>query len=351
MLQVDGDFIGGNILVKEISENKAVLSRDLRDTETEWFFWAFRVRGAAGMTVTFDMTHDYIGKFGPAVSHDGASWEWLMDRDNAHSFTYTFGEGETCVYFAHHMLYHPDRFYEFCSRHNLACGELGKSKKTGESIPYLAFGEGTEYILLTARHHACESTGSYVLEGVLDELLLHPLKNFRVVCVPFVDYDGVCCGDQGKGRFPHDHNRDYGLQDEPIYDTVKSIREFAKTHPIKYAFDFHSPAHEGERNDTAFIVRINHDQVGDMIRFGKLLEEENTSNALAYHTRNDINPDVDWNCSDFPTISRYIYLVSHAVMSFSFETCYFGTPENRFSAEGAVALGRNFARALAKFEQ
>lgn len=62
---------------------------------------------------------------------------------------------------------------------------------------------------MTARHHACESTGNYVLEGVLEELIKSLPNNLSVMCVPFVDYDGVVNGDQGKNRFQHDHNRDY----------------------------------------------------------------------------------------------------------------------------------------------
>lgn len=33
-----------------------------------------------------------------------------MEND---SFTYTFSKGEDRVYFAHHMLYHPNRFFSF----------------------------------------------------------------------------------------------------------------------------------------------------------------------------------------------------------------------------------------------
>ncbi len=78
----------------------------------------------------------------------------------------------------------------------------------GSPVPYITLGEGSKSVILTARHHACESTGNYVLEGMLEELLRHPLPDTTVFCVPFVDYDGVIRGDQGKSREPHDHNRD-----------------------------------------------------------------------------------------------------------------------------------------------
>ena len=79
-------------------------------------------------------------------------------------------------------------------------------------------------MILTSRHHACESTGSYVLEGVLDGLLQHPMENLQVICVPFVDYDGVVDGDQGKYRLPRDHECDYGRDVPPIYPETAAIR-------------------------------------------------------------------------------------------------------------------------------
>ena len=100
------------------------------------------------------------------------------------------------------------------------------SSAGGGSVPYVTLGAGERRILLTARHHACESTGDYVMEGFLREFAVDPLAGFSVIAVPFVDYDGVIHGDQGKNRAPHDHNRDY--TDAPIYPEVRAIKALAE---------------------------------------------------------------------------------------------------------------------------
>ncbi|MGN1122587.1 MAG: hypothetical protein ACI4RV_09495, partial [Eubacteriales bacterium] len=202
------NFTGGNIRVEKNEGNVFSLNNELRDTPQDWFYWAFCAEGAGGQTLTFQFPSIRLGPLGPAVSHDLKTWAWLGKGEDANAFTYTFKADEDKVYFAHSMLYHPERFYEFANRNGLVLSELCKSKK-GRTVPVVTFGDGDRTILLTARHHACESTGSYVLEGVLESLLKNPVDNTKVVCVPFVDLDGVLDGDQGKARVPYDHNRDY----------------------------------------------------------------------------------------------------------------------------------------------
>lgn len=100
---------------------------------------------------------------------------------------------------------------------------LTKTRK-GASSPLLviAGGKDAKNILLTARHHACEAIASYALEGFLEEALSDtPMgrafrEKYALHVVPFVDLDGVEAGDQGKGRKPHDHNRDYGIPEPSI---------------------------------------------------------------------------------------------------------------------------------------
>ena len=48
-VQIDSDFPGGNIIVDSVSPDGIVtLQPDLRDTEGDWFYTAFRVRNAQG---------------------------------------------------------------------------------------------------------------------------------------------------------------------------------------------------------------------------------------------------------------------------------------------------------------
>ena len=344
MISIHGNFIGGNILVKEISGDTVWLENELRDTEGDWFYWAFCVEGANGRTLTFKMQNNRLGYWGPAVSHDLEGWSWL-DSCTEDSFTYCFGEHESKVYFAHHMLYHPKRFYSLCNSLNLKVEEHCKSRK-GRSVPCLNIGNGKKSIIFTARHHACESTGNYVLEGVINELLHNPLKDARILVVPFVDYDGVIDGDQGKSRAPHDHNRDY--IDDPIYPEVRSICNHMEEYCCHYGFDLHSPWHKGGTNDKIFIVRNLKEKEEDFNLFSSLFESEFTENSMKYSKENDYPPCTNWNQPS----SSFGYTTNtrpDCMLAFTLESAYFGTCDNKVSGERLVELGKCFARAIKKF--
>jgi len=211
------------------------------------------------------------------------------------------------------------------------------------------FGEGEKVILLAARHHACESTGSYVLEGVIEELLRNPIPEHRVIAVPFVDFDGVVAGDQGKNRAPYDHARDY--HEAPIYASVKAIQAL-RTQNVAYAFDFHSPWHLGGMNDVRFLVRTQMALMPEYQRFGELLEAETAkdSNALNHFTKDDLDPEVDWNtgAEQRPMMPNYFYWQNGA-FGISLETPYFGLPDNVISQENMVAMGQAFARSVKEY--
>ena len=344
MIKIHNDFTGGNIRVKELSDTTVVLENELRDTEGTWFYWAFCVEGAQGRSLTFKLEPNRLGYFGPAVSHDLCEWHWLGECDGD-SFTYSFAENESKVYFAHSMLYHPDRFARLCEKHGLVSDELCISRK-GRSVPCLRIGEGERSIIFTARHHACESTGSYVLEGIIDELMHSPIQNSHILFVPFVDYDGVVDGDQGKSRIPHDHNRDY--IDNPLYPEVRAIQKHAETYGCNYGFDLHSPWHRGGVNDKIFVVRNRTDKLDRYDRFSDIFESEITESSMSYSKENDFPPCYDWNQPS----ANFGYTMNtrpECVLAFSLESAYFGTPANKVSADRLIELGRCFVRAINKY--
>ena len=344
MMRIHTDFIGGNIVVKEQKGTAFILENELRDTMEDWFYWAFCVEGAENQTLTFHFQKDRLGYFGPAVSYDLVHWHWL-DQLDGDSFTYHFGAEEKKVYFAHSMLYHPARFLKFAEEHGLAVEELCKGYK-GSGIPCVRFGSGKTSIILTARHHACESTGNFVLEGVLEELVKNPIPDTTVFCVPFVDYEGVIRGDQGKSRAPHDHNRDYSLEEPSIYPECAALKAYAEEHGCHFAIDFHSPWHLTKENDTVFIVQ-NRLQLDRLNRFGVLLEKSLTPDALQYEKKNDYPPESGWNKGGISTsFSGHMKNREENELSLTLETTYFGVPENKVDAEKMKKLGECFAGAL-----
>lgn len=343
MILIHKNFIGGNIVVKEAEGNTFVLENELRDTVGDWFYFAFCVEGAEGERVTFRMQKSRLGPWGPAVSHDLENWHWLGECDGD-SFTYRFGTDEHRVYFAHHMLYPMHRMLDVASAHGYQTIAHATSL-AGHKVPALTIGEGEKTILLTSRHHACESTGTYVLEGVLKVLAKGLPEGYRVYCVPFVDYDGVYRGDQGKNRTPHDHNRDYDEGTDALYPEVRAIREYRDKNECTFAFDFHSPWHRGGRNDTIFIVRNLDEKMTRFDAFSSLLCSHITGDAMAYHTENDIMPGVEWNKGS-KNFARTQNLKENCHLAFTLENTYFGTEENKVSTERLIALGECFGRAL-----
>lgn len=337
------NFIGGNISVKEINGDIIKLENELRDTTRDWFYWAFCIEGAQNRTLTFQFQKTRLGYFGPAVSYDLKNWHWL-DSVEGDSFTYTFSENENKVYFAHSMLYHPDRFFAFTKKHNIKINELCKGYK-GSSIPCINLFEGKISIILTARHHACESTGNYVLEGVLEELLINPIKDAKILCVPFVDYEGVIRGDQGKSRAPHDHNRDYSIEENSIYPECAAIKEYANINGCNYGIDFHSPWHNSNEHDTVFIVQNSIKKLNKLNKIGEIFEHSIIDGSLKYEHKNDYPPETLWNKSG-PQFSVYMSNREENEFAFSLETTYFGTHENKVGGEKLRLLGHSFAKAL-----
>ncbi len=350
-MKIHCGFTGGNITVNEIGDDFVRVERDIRDTEGDWFYWAFCVEDAAalaGRTYTFLFPSSArVGRFGAAVSHDLEHWNWT-ESGTGDRFSYTFSPGEERVYFAHHMLYDPARFDAFCERNGLKKEVFCASVK-GRPLPAVRFGTGEEWILLTARHHACESTGSYVLEGAAEALIRSLPRGFSVLAVPFVDYDGVLDGDQGKNRMPHDHNRDYTSR--PIYEAVEKLIAFGKEHDLRGTFDFHSPWHMGEQNDHVFFSRSTEAMEPFTDSFGEIMKQKTADTQLKYSGKWDVGPNELWNDETSPNSKNYFSRQKSVQLSVTMETPYFGLEDGsgKISEEAMLELGRAFGESVAEF--
>ena len=280
---IDVDFPGGNIIVVdndnvstlyyEVTGDTVLVRPDLRDTEGNWFYWYFRITGAANQTLHFIFPDRHVGYFGPAISNDGGkSWTWLYDaiQDSYDHFSYTFGPDENEVKFSSTIPYLQTNFNDFIlsylnnpyiSIESLTTSEKGRNI---EKVNIFCPQNDPKYkVLITARHHAGESIASYVLEGIIASILDDedsPMKwlrdNVEFLIVPFMDKDGVEDGDQGKNRRPYDHNRDYS--GKSIYNSVASLREEVAEWnggQLKVALDLHCPyLMGGEWNKNIYFV-------------------------------------------------------------------------------------------------
>ena len=286
-ITIDANYPVGNIIVDKIEGNTVALHQELRDTGRWWFYWNFRVSGAAGRTLTFRFTNKNVfGTQGPAVSKDGGmTWSWLgTETVKGTSFSYEFTPDVKSVRFAFSLPYQEADLGRFISRHpgneHFAVRQLCKTRKN-RSVERLHIGkldgQPKHRVLITCRHHACESTASYVVEGIMDALLAKTddgkwfRENVEVMVIPFMDKDGVEDGDQGKDRKPRDHCRDYA--GKSLYPSVRTLRAFVpewSDGQLRMAYDFHCPY---IRDNKIYQVGSSHPNIwAEQKKFGGILE-------------------------------------------------------------------------------
>lgn len=348
-MRIYAGFSGANVVVEDIIDNEVSLRPDLRDSTIPWFYWCFCVKGAQGMTLRFRFPENCVGWFGAAVKSGLENWRWSGHvHEDENGFTYAFGEAEDCVYFCHDMRYSTERFEAFAKNHPQMKRMVFARSRKGREVPAFTAGEGDEWIVLTSRHHCCESTGTYVMEGAAEEFLANPIPGLKLLCVPFMDMDGVVDGDQGKSRAPHDHNRDY-IQE--IYPEIQALKAFAQANRVRYFMDLHSPWHKGGRNDKVFLVTPS-DWMKPRVRLlGECMQQTFAAcpNAMTYDPVNNMPWNKDWNVpapEGLMSSGKFFGGLPGIRYASTLETAYFGTPEDPVSMEKLLNSGKCLIQAL-----
>ncbi len=370
-VSIDANYPGGNIIVDRIEGDTIFLKPDLRDTEGWWFYWNFRVMGAAGRTLTFRFAErDPIGVLGPAVSTDGgASWSWMGAKMlRSGQFTYAFPPNAGEVRFAFTIPYQEADFQQFLARHrnspDLVVESLCKSaKKRDVELVRAGRLDGAPPFraLVTARHHACEAMANYVLEGLLEAVLADDdegywfRRNVEVMAVPFMDKDGVEAGDQGKNRRPHDHNRDYS--GPGLYPETKGLRTLARNWSngkLRVAFDLHCPYLRGKHNEDIYLAGSQEEAMwGQQQAFGALVEKANQGGALPYHAANNLQYGESWNKAGNYTsgtsFAQWAAGIEGLCLAASFEIPYANAGGNAVTPDSARNFGHSLAKALRRY--
>jgi hypothetical protein len=366
-LSVDADLPGGNIVLDRIEGDEIYVHQDLRDTEGDWFYWYFRVRGAAGRTITVHFTEsNVIGVRGPAVSTDGgATWSWLgAEAVDGQLFRYAVPEGLEEVRFCFGIPYLESNLRDFLSQHegnsNLVVRTLCQTRKRRD-VECLRVGrldgDCEHRVVLTCRHHCCEMMASYALEGLIDEVLgdtddggwLRERVEFLIV--PFMDKDGVEDGDQGKNRKPHDHNRDYA--GESIYPTVAALRELVPgwaEGKLRAAIDLHCPWIRGEHNEVIYFVGGPDQAIWTRaMDLSRVLESTRTG-PLPYHVADNLPFGQAWNTDNNyasgKSFGRWAGELPGIDIATAIEIPYANAGGVAVTPESARAFGHDLARAL-----
>ena len=373
-IKVDTNIPAGNGEVCYLRGDEICIRQEQRDSEW-WFYWAFRVRGAAGRTVKVVFHPSYkegpVSARGPAVSRDlGKTWVYAAESYDHHGFVYTFGKDENEVWFSQTIPYLPSDWNAFLAAHKKDKGkffveeELCKSRK-GQSVPKARFGridgKGKYRIWLSARHHCQETMASYVLEGVLDATLSDTetgewmRENAELMVVPFVDLDGVVAGDQGKNRKPHDHNRDYY---QFIYPETRAIRDWIAEYAnrnIDAFIDLHCPWVHGEFEEIVFQVYGPVEAaIPAQMKFGDILEGCQDG-SLAYRRSQDFpwnfrwNSDKNYKAGACGSRKWAMQNLKKTRLVTTFEIPFANANGKVVDAQSARRFGRDMAKALVKF--
>lgn len=363
-LRVDDCLPAGNIIVERISSDTVYVKPDLRDTKGKWFYWAMRVRGAQGRTLVFQFNGKWVGARGPLITTDkGKSYRYGGGKA-AKSFKYTFGPDEKEVWFYECYPYLPADWNAFLSgldkkmyTTGILCRSLG-----GKKVPRATFGrldgQAKHQVVITARHHCSESVASFVMEGIAqaccaqDETGRWLRENVELNFVPFVDYDGVIRGDQGKNRAPHDHNRDYS---EFLYNETKAVAAlYAEKRPVA-VIDLHNPYISGKGNEAVECPMLNPEIVQDLAseeRFTALMEQY--AEGLPYKGEDNVQFGTSWNKNK--NYSAGLSCRNWAMLNLQglhlcrcFEIPFANACGTEVNPESARAFGRSIAKTLVEW--
>jgi len=371
-MQIDADFPGGNIIHERTDGDDVFVRQDMRDTEGWWFYWCFRVRGAAGRELTFHFTDgDVIGVRGPAVSLDGGrTWAWLgRGVVDGESFRYRVPDDADEARFSFGMPCVQADLQQFLSAHadnpHLRRETLCTTRK-GRRSERLHVGrldgEPPCRVLVTCRHHCCEMMAGYSLEGLIEEVLVGDdagpwlRENVEFMLVPFVDKDGVQDGDQGKNRKPWDHNRDY--LGESIYPSTAAIRQLVPRWGrgrLRVTLDLHCPHIRGQHNEVIYLVGRPGQRIWrEQQRFGRVLERVQRG-PLPYRAADNLPFGEAWNTGENYAQGWGFSLWGGSIpgvrLATGMEIPYANAGGAEVNAETARAFGHDLARGLSRYLQ
>lgn len=306
MTTLSSNLPAGNIQVLRQEGHLFTITEEQRDSANEWFYWKFKVDFTESGTYTFRFTRpNKVGTRSAAVSLDrGATWKWLAQEHypDTQQFSYTCTtSGE--VWFCQAIPYLQGEFQlfasEFSEHPDFQLSTLCHSRK-GRPVELVTIGHGETTLLMTSRHHCQEMAATHALEGVMravladDDFGQHFRSQYRLLVVPFVDKDGVEDGDQGKGRVPRDHGRDY--YGEALYPETGAIRQLIENERPLLILDLHCPwLRNGITNEQSYLVENSIERFQPEIRRFAQLLEANRVPCAPFSARHTMRWGTGWN--------------------------------------------------------
>lgn len=352
MFEIIKDFAGANIKVNGIDGNTVYLEQEIRDTGEWWFWWNFKCKTDGKETVRFVFENgNVIHKMGVCYRYEDGEFSYdLAARVSGNEFVFSFDKAGVWQ-FAFSIPYLKKDWEKFLlslpKKPNVVLVGKSEQGRDLEIIDENPTGEAA--VVMTCRHHACESVAAFSMEGAVRHWLESGFTDkYRLIVFPFVDIDGVENGDQGKSRKPHDHNRDY--IEAPIYNSVKFLKKTAEEVSVKCLFDMHCPAAYGGTHDHLSLIGLAEPHAEAQNTFSEILFEvvKDMGCPIGYDPKNNIPFGTHWNRGEMPCCSRY-FARQGAALAFSFEHPFAGDGEKPYTPDDLRFFGKCFAVAVEEF--
>jgi len=233
------------------------LEHDVNASIVHWF--NFKLENASGQEVTFRIANYDESLFGyglrmrPVYSYDDENWSFIEEVRITNAFTFKQRFEQDTVWIAAATPYKYSKLEEYLdSIEGLPYVEretLGSSSD-GHRIELLTLTdqstapEGKKTIWITAGHHSSETSGMWVVKGLIDHILSDPGLRRRYVWKinPMLNPDGVIEGYTRYDSDGYDLNREWddgpGMEPEiaPVYE---AMRDWLDENEIDLLADFH----------------------------------------------------------------------------------------------------------------
>ncbi len=353
---------GTSVQALRIRQGRVHFAAPMHDSpQSMW--WRFALDDTLGPHVdcVWEHTEEVLGGGGlgaavPVYRQDGL-WRRVPVRGcqfdaKRHELHFRVPTGGGRVEVAYCYPYGPDRVTELLQR--LARTREGRVRTIGESeqgrpFQLVEVGHGPRHVWLTARHHAGEVSGAYVLEGLLRRAVRWPelLDRITIHAAPVMDVDGVAGGMYGKDRTPRDYNRDYVAQ--PCRPEVAALMRAAEEVGQAHVFvDLHAPA----PGDRSFFIPVEEPLAGldhwqaawELARLVEVMAPAGCPCRVADLSRHSLR----WYGDLLRQVSTNYFYHRFGGLSMTLETTYHRSWNGRLVTPGAwQGLGRALLDAIA----
>jgi hypothetical protein len=249
-IYITSDFESGNIIVSGIKNREVYLEikkdpypKHVKRKYQSWFYFKagnvknknikFVINNIKLIQLTWEKKNDWDG-FNVCYSYDNKKWVRYPTTVIGDEINWTIKPKKNTVWFAFYPPYPFSRTKQFFSN-----GEIIGHSNMGNPIYMRTFGNGPVKIWIIARQHPGETIGSWIMEGVLKQILKKKKKlaPYTIRLIGNANPDGTILGHWYVNKTGVNLNRDW--TDNPKSPEIKVIKKQIHKYGCDLFFDLH----------------------------------------------------------------------------------------------------------------